>query len=472
MTGGIKEGDILILNLYAVRADRLRDATCLTRGNVGMADRVKQRGLTVVNVTHNTYDGRSRLELICGILVLVEELLLDRYDDLLRDRYAEFERNQLCGVVINGLIDRSHLSEQHQLLHDLNCRYVQTGCELTNNDRLGKRDRFRGLNNDGLLLLDLRTVILLRYLRTGPLILLLQLLVCRTVLADRIGHEVIQSLVILRKVDLYRTGIDHTGRSLLLLIASLRGLSANDRLRLEFFTRSARDRASLIIVAVAAVLIKALRTVARSRASHRTVAKLCRTVSGLTAHRSVALLSAALTETTCGILTGTCVTTVSLSILRTETRSAVRNVASVLRCTRLYGILLCGSSCHNAGARLILGLRTGGLCRCGRVCPPRIHLGLALFNLRSRLDLLSLLDLFCLLGLCGLLHSGFLFCLYRLCGCRLLNLRSFFGLRCLRSLFSLRYFFLRRLLGCCLRRLFCRSRDLHRLFFLLLDGLS
>jgi hypothetical protein len=47
-------------SVYAVRTDVLGDTTCFTGDNVGFADMVEQRGLTMVNVTHHGDDRRAR----------------------------------------------------------------------------------------------------------------------------------------------------------------------------------------------------------------------------------------------------------------------------------------------------------------------------------------------------------------------------------------------------------------------------
>ena len=63
VTGGIEERQVLAVDLNTVCTDRLRNTACFTCGDIGVSDRVKQRGLTVVDVTHDTDDG-STLEQI------------------------------------------------------------------------------------------------------------------------------------------------------------------------------------------------------------------------------------------------------------------------------------------------------------------------------------------------------------------------------------------------------------------------
>src|SRR5207247_1433807 len=50
------------LERFLVGPDVLRDAACLTRHDVGLADVIEQRRLAVVDVTHHRHDRRPRLE--------------------------------------------------------------------------------------------------------------------------------------------------------------------------------------------------------------------------------------------------------------------------------------------------------------------------------------------------------------------------------------------------------------------------
>ena len=60
-----------------VGADVLGDAARLARGDVGLADRVEQRGLAVVDVTHDGDDRRARHQVLGLVRRLgVEALVL------------------------------------------------------------------------------------------------------------------------------------------------------------------------------------------------------------------------------------------------------------------------------------------------------------------------------------------------------------------------------------------------------------
>ena len=72
----IEERDHALRRLDVVRADVLRDAARLARRDLGAADVVEQRGLAVVDVTHDRDDRRPRRQLVRRIGRL--QLVLDR----------------------------------------------------------------------------------------------------------------------------------------------------------------------------------------------------------------------------------------------------------------------------------------------------------------------------------------------------------------------------------------------------------
>ena len=64
-----------VFELYAVRTDVLGDAARLTVDDVGLADVVKQGGLTVVNVAHHGHDGWTCEEVLFAVLFDLNGLL-------------------------------------------------------------------------------------------------------------------------------------------------------------------------------------------------------------------------------------------------------------------------------------------------------------------------------------------------------------------------------------------------------------
>ena len=70
MSGCIQEGNRLTIDLYGVRTNMLRDASCLAVCYIRLTDRIQQGGFTVVNVTHNTDDRRSGNHILVCFLIL------------------------------------------------------------------------------------------------------------------------------------------------------------------------------------------------------------------------------------------------------------------------------------------------------------------------------------------------------------------------------------------------------------------
>ena len=70
MAGRIDEGDLLAApQIDPISADMLRDAAGFTARNIGLAQRVEQRGLAVIDMTHHGNHGRARLERL-GLVLL------------------------------------------------------------------------------------------------------------------------------------------------------------------------------------------------------------------------------------------------------------------------------------------------------------------------------------------------------------------------------------------------------------------
>ena len=62
----------LVLDVHLVGTDVLGDAAGLVAHDVGLADRVEQAGLAVVDVTHDGHDRRPGDEVLVVALVLAE----------------------------------------------------------------------------------------------------------------------------------------------------------------------------------------------------------------------------------------------------------------------------------------------------------------------------------------------------------------------------------------------------------------
>src|SRR5690606_35102461 len=134
VTRGVDEGDravlALVLGVDLVGTDVLGDATGLVPGDVGLPDRVQQRRLSVVDVTHDGDHRRAGLEVLVGLggllglevdVEALEELavlLLGGHD---LDDVAELGAQRLEGVLVERLGRRRHLTEVEQHGHQA-CR--------------------------------------------------------------------------------------------------------------------------------------------------------------------------------------------------------------------------------------------------------------------------------------------------------------------------------------------------------------
>ena len=118
MARGIKENNLLALIIYFISTDMLGDTASLAGGNVRFADSIQQGGFAVVNVAHNSDYRRARQTLFRRIVNL-------RYfgriffRSLLAYLYAKVITNQLCGIVVDILVDRNHHAQHEQSLDNL-----------------------------------------------------------------------------------------------------------------------------------------------------------------------------------------------------------------------------------------------------------------------------------------------------------------------------------------------------------------
>src|SRR5437016_2519339 len=143
-----------------VRADVLRDPARLARRDIGLANGVEQRGLAVVDVTHDGDDRRPRHQVLGLVLRLPDELVQLEAD--LLHLPAAVERQHAGGVEVDGLVLRHHLSVRHQLANQIGALHAHGLGELGDGDGLVDADHLlvlRHLGDFGLLAL-LRALLL------------------------------------------------------------------------------------------------------------------------------------------------------------------------------------------------------------------------------------------------------------------------------------------------------------------------
>ena len=122
---------VLPLLVHLVGADVLGDPAGLAGDDLGLADRVEQRGLAVVDVAHDRDDRRAVDEVVVGV---VEDgrlgLLLGGADDL--DLAVERLGEHLNRLVGERLGERRHLAELHQLLDHIGAADAEDLGDLAN----------------------------------------------------------------------------------------------------------------------------------------------------------------------------------------------------------------------------------------------------------------------------------------------------------------------------------------------------
>ena len=142
VTWRIEEGDALTtLEADAVSTDMLGDTPCFASDDVGIAQAVEERRLTVVDVTHDGDDRRTADEVSFVIDLF---FLRDGFDDLSTDEVglvAEFFCDHLDGLSVEAHVDRHHQPNAHTGSDDLRHGDVHKAREVTNGDELGELQR-------------------------------------------------------------------------------------------------------------------------------------------------------------------------------------------------------------------------------------------------------------------------------------------------------------------------------------------
>ncbi len=154
MARGIEEGDPALGRLDLVGADVLRDPAELASDDVGLADRVEELGLSVIDVAHDRDDRRSVDEFLGFVLRLLDNRLVVKRDYM--DCAAVFLGEDGRCVGVDLLVDRRHDAEGHQLRDELRRLDVHLLGELRDGDILHDVDLLGDRHRSGFgLLLEL-----------------------------------------------------------------------------------------------------------------------------------------------------------------------------------------------------------------------------------------------------------------------------------------------------------------------------
>ncbi len=142
VAGGVDEGDLLAAlgRGDLIRADMLGDAAGFARDDIGMAQRIEQRGLAVVDMAHHGDDRRARRGVRSMILGDVEQAFFHvaRGDAL--DGVAHFLGDQLRGVGVDHVGDLRHLALLHQQADHVHRALGHAVGEFLNRDRFRNGD--------------------------------------------------------------------------------------------------------------------------------------------------------------------------------------------------------------------------------------------------------------------------------------------------------------------------------------------
>ncbi len=135
---------LLTVLLDLVGADVLGDATRFAGNHVGMTDGVEQRGLAVVDVTHDRDDRRTRDQFFLDV-GNVEDAFFDVGLGNTLDGVAEFAGDEFSQVGIDQIAGLHHLAFLHQVLDDVDGAFGHALRQFLNRDGFRQNDFARNL---------------------------------------------------------------------------------------------------------------------------------------------------------------------------------------------------------------------------------------------------------------------------------------------------------------------------------------
>ncbi len=148
----VEEGDLLArFHLHLIGADMLRDAAGFARDNIGLAQRVQQRCLAVIDVAHDGDHRRARLQRDVHIFGALQTFKHVGFGDAL-DGVAVFGSDEFGRVGVDHIVDLRHDAVLHQHFDDVDGSARHAIGEFGDGDRLGDRHFARTGGSGGLLL--------------------------------------------------------------------------------------------------------------------------------------------------------------------------------------------------------------------------------------------------------------------------------------------------------------------------------
>ncbi len=138
MARRVDEGDALAaLQHDLVGADMLGDAAGLAAHHVGLAQRVEERGLAVIDMAHDGDDGRPRDQRFGLVALIAAQSDLDVGLGDAADLVAELGDDDLGGVGVDRLVDGRHHAHADERLHHVGAALGHAVGQFLHRDVLG-----------------------------------------------------------------------------------------------------------------------------------------------------------------------------------------------------------------------------------------------------------------------------------------------------------------------------------------------
>ncbi len=133
VTWGVQEGDHPVVSFNVVSTDVLGNAARFARGYFRGTNVVQQRGFTVVNVTHDGHNRSARFSRSAGITVAHYRFF--QFVFTTQDNFvAHLFGNQLCGFLVDDLVDGGHGAQLHHRFDDLRTFHRHLVRQFANGD--------------------------------------------------------------------------------------------------------------------------------------------------------------------------------------------------------------------------------------------------------------------------------------------------------------------------------------------------
>src|SRR5579875_2367748 len=141
MAGSIDEGDSpSVVRIDHVRADVLGNPAEFLFSDLAVANRVQQRGLAVIDVTHDGDHRRTRHQLaVGGLLAAGLDCRFDVESDVL-DVISELAGDQCRRINVENLVDGRHDAQRHQLLDYFGGFHAHVAGEVRHGNAFGNAD--------------------------------------------------------------------------------------------------------------------------------------------------------------------------------------------------------------------------------------------------------------------------------------------------------------------------------------------